>query len=104
MLDELRVSVTEAAVAVVTILSATAAMFTGNLSSDAYVGLIGYVLGYVFGRVRNGRESQTESPEMEAPTTTNRQRTTTPTAVISENEGTIPESEHVVPGTKNEGE
>jgi FlaG/FlaF family flagellin (archaellin) len=55
------VSITEAVVAIVVILAVTVATVTGKMSSDASVGIYGSVLGYVFGRVRNGTETNTKA-------------------------------------------
>lgn len=59
MKKELQVSVTEAVVAVVAIVAATITTVTNHLSSEALVLVYGSVLGYVFGRARNGIENNT---------------------------------------------
>lgn len=46
--------------AVVALVGATTATVLGEISSDALVGMYGTVLGYVFGRVRNGVENRAE--------------------------------------------
>lgn len=57
MKPEPQISIPETIVAVLTLAAATLASYSGAISGDALVALYGSVLGYVFGRVRNGTEN-----------------------------------------------
>lgn len=100
------ISSAEAVVAVVALVGATTATILGEISSDALVGMYGTVLGYVFGRVRNGIEHRAEEKAVQRPKPEPvEERSTSAGITVTDPVQDAPiqhTQSHVVPGTESE--